>query len=38
MALPADDFVRHGDARAQRAEFGLDVDGLARAAREVLKA
>ena len=36
VALPADHFVRHGDARVQRAELGLDVAGLTRAAHEVL--
>ncbi len=36
MALPAEVFVRHGDARVQRAELGLDAAGLTRAALEVL--
>ncbi len=34
--LPADRFVRHGEARAQRAQLGLDGPGLRRAALEVL--
>jgi 1-deoxy-D-xylulose-5-phosphate synthase len=29
-------FVRHGDARAQRAALGLDAAGIARALRELL--
>lgn len=37
MALPAVGFIRHGDARVQRSEFGLDVTGLTRAALEVLE-
>ena len=37
LGLPADRFVRHGEARAQRAELGLDVAGLQRVAREVLE-
>jgi len=34
LGLP-EDFVRHGDARAQRAAFGLDAAGLRRAALEL---
>jgi 1-deoxy-D-xylulose-5-phosphate synthase len=37
VALPGDRFVPHGEARAQRAQLGLDAAGLARAAREVLE-
>ncbi len=36
VALPVDSFIRHGDARAQRKELGLDVAGLTRTALEVL--
>jgi len=36
LGLPGDRFIRHGEARAQRAELGLDVEGLHRAARELL--
>lgn len=36
VGLP-DRFVRHGEARAQRAELGLDADGLRRAALEALR-
>lgn len=36
LGLPADRFVRHGEARAQRAALGLDAAGLAKAAREAL--
>jgi 1-deoxy-D-xylulose-5-phosphate synthase len=36
VALPGDRFVPHGEARSQRATLGLDAEGLARAAREVL--
>ncbi|GMU60853.1 MAG: 1-deoxy-D-xylulose-5-phosphate synthase [Myxococcaceae bacterium] len=36
VALPGDRFIPHGEARAQRAELGLDAAGLTRAAREVL--
>jgi len=36
MGLPVEAFVRHGDARVQRAELGLDAAGLKRAALEVL--
>ena len=32
VALPAQAFVPHGEARAQRAQLGLDAEGLARAA------
>ena len=34
LGLP-DRFVRHGDARAQRAALGLDAEGIRRAAREL---
>jgi len=37
LGLP-DAFVTHGDAAKQRAEFGLDADGIARAARELVGA
>jgi 1-deoxy-D-xylulose-5-phosphate synthase len=36
LGLPGDRFVRHGEARAQRAELGLDAQGLRRAALELL--
>ncbi|MEW5740998.1 MAG: transketolase C-terminal domain-containing protein, partial [Myxococcota bacterium] len=36
VALPSDRFIPHGEARAQRSELGLDLQGLRRAAREVL--
>jgi 1-deoxy-D-xylulose-5-phosphate synthase len=36
LGLPDDRFVRHGEARAQRAELGLDAQGLARAARALV--
>ncbi|MBL9037481.1 MAG: 1-deoxy-D-xylulose-5-phosphate synthase, partial [Archangium sp.] len=36
LGLPADRFVRHGDARVQRAELGLDASGLHAAAMELL--
>jgi 1-deoxy-D-xylulose-5-phosphate synthase len=36
LGLPGDVFVRHGEARAQRAELGLDAFGLRRAALGVL--
>ncbi len=36
LGLPSDRFIRHGEARAQRAELGLDLAGLERAAHEVL--
>ncbi len=35
-ALPGNRFIRHGDARAQRAELGLDAAGLTRLGLEVL--
>ena len=35
LGLP-DQPVRHGDARAQRAELGLDAAGIRRAAEELL--
>jgi 1-deoxy-D-xylulose-5-phosphate synthase len=35
MGMP-DTFVPHGDARVQRAELGLDAEGLRRAGRELL--
>jgi len=34
LGLP-DRFVRHGEARAQRAELGLDAEGIRRAAEEL---
>jgi 1-deoxy-D-xylulose-5-phosphate synthase len=37
MGMP-DTFVPHGDARVQRAELGLDTEGLRRAGRELLEA
>ncbi|HYI02265.1 transketolase C-terminal domain-containing protein, partial [Hyalangium sp.] len=37
MGMP-DTFVPHGDARVQRAELGLDAEGLRRAGRELLGA
>ena len=37
LGLP-DRFVRHGDARAQRVELGLDAEGIRKAARELLGA
>jgi 1-deoxy-D-xylulose-5-phosphate synthase len=36
LGMP-DEPVRHGDARAQRAELGLDAAGIRRAARELLQ-
>jgi hypothetical protein len=36
QALPVERFMRHGEANAQRRALGLDADGLARAARELL--
>jgi 1-deoxy-D-xylulose-5-phosphate synthase len=36
LGLPGERFIRHGEARQQRAELGLDAEGLRRAAREVL--
>ena len=36
LGLPRDRFVRHGEARTQRAALGLDVEGLQRAARSVM--
>ncbi|MCP3098559.1 1-deoxy-D-xylulose-5-phosphate synthase [Myxococcus sp. K15C18031901] len=36
LGMP-DDFVPHGDARAQRAELGLDASGLRRAGRMLLE-
>ncbi|MDX2013095.1 MAG: 1-deoxy-D-xylulose-5-phosphate synthase [Myxococcaceae bacterium] len=36
QSLPADRFVRHGEANAQRRALGLDAEGLRRAALEVL--
>jgi 1-deoxy-D-xylulose-5-phosphate synthase len=36
LGLPGGAFVRHGEARTQRAALGLDPAGLARAAAEVL--
>lgn len=36
LGLPADRFVRHGEARAQRAELGLDAAGIRRAALDFL--
>ncbi len=36
LGLPGDRFIRHGEARAQRAALGLDADGIRRAAEEVL--
>ena len=35
-SLPAERFVRHGEANAQRRALGLDAEGLRRAALEVL--
>jgi 1-deoxy-D-xylulose-5-phosphate synthase len=37
VGLP-DQFVRHGEARAQRTELGLDAEGLRRIALEALRA
>jgi 1-deoxy-D-xylulose-5-phosphate synthase len=37
LGLP-DQFVTHGDAAKQRAELGIDADGIARACRELAKA
>lgn len=37
VGLPGGDFVRHGEARAQRAALGLDAAGLERVGREVLR-
>jgi 1-deoxy-D-xylulose-5-phosphate synthase len=36
LGLP-DQFVTHGDPARQRAELGLDADGIARACRELAK-
>ncbi|MDP1829723.1 MAG: 1-deoxy-D-xylulose-5-phosphate synthase [Archangium sp.] len=36
LGLPADRFVRHGEARAQRAVLGLDAAGIRQSALEVL--
>ena len=36
LGLPADRFIRHGEARAQRSELGLDAPGIRKAALEVL--
>ncbi|MGV3624331.1 MAG: 1-deoxy-D-xylulose-5-phosphate synthase [Archangium sp.] len=36
LGLPEDEFVRHGEARAQRKVLGLDVDGLRAAALRLL--
>lgn len=36
LGLPADRFVRHGEARAQRSALGLDAAGIHRAALELL--
>jgi 1-deoxy-D-xylulose-5-phosphate synthase len=36
VGLPGGEFIRHGEARAQRASLGLDAAGLQRAARGVL--
>ena len=33
-----DAFVTHGDAAKQRAELGIDADGIARACRELAQA
>jgi 1-deoxy-D-xylulose-5-phosphate synthase len=37
LGLP-DAFVTHGDPAKQRAELGIDADGIARACRELAKA
>jgi 1-deoxy-D-xylulose-5-phosphate synthase len=37
LGMPADRFLRHGEARAQRTQLGLDAAGLNRAALELLK-
>ena len=36
MGMPGDRFVPHGEARTQRAQFGLDAAGLRRAAEALL--
>jgi 1-deoxy-D-xylulose-5-phosphate synthase len=36
QSLPVDRFIRHGEANAQRRALGLDAEGLARAATELL--
>lgn len=36
LGLPEDEFVRHGEARAQRKALGLDADGLRHAAQRLL--
>lgn len=36
LGLPEDEFIRHGEARAQRKALGLDADGLRAAARKLL--
>lgn len=38
LGLPEDTFVRHGEARAQRAALGLDAPGIRRAVQEALSA
>lgn len=38
LGLPGERFIRHGEARAQRAALGLDAEGIRRAAEEVLAA
>jgi 1-deoxy-D-xylulose-5-phosphate synthase len=35
LGLP-DEFVTHGDQARQRAQFGLDAEGIARACRELM--
>ncbi len=37
LGMPGDRFVRHGEARTQRAQLGLDAAGLRRAAEELLR-
>jgi 1-deoxy-D-xylulose-5-phosphate synthase len=37
LGLP-DAFVTHGDPAKQRAELGIDADGIARACRELAQA
>ncbi len=37
LGLPADRFVRHGEARHQRATLGLDAEGIRNAVRAVLE-
>jgi 1-deoxy-D-xylulose-5-phosphate synthase len=36
LGLPGDRFIRHGEARAQRSQLGLDASGIRRAVLEVL--